>query len=74
MHAPWPVTITMNPCAGEVPWLAFACEPWELAPELLASCAVWAHRRERLHLIVGEGYTPTEALNDLICKLQRRTA
>ena len=71
---PWPVTITTNPCAGEVPWLAFACEPWELGPELLSSCAVWEHRRQRARIVVGEGYTPNEALHDLICKLQQRDA
>ena len=75
MQAPWPVTIFPNPCIGEIPWLALACEPGEVPPEVTSSCLVLNYwRRQRNCPPIGEGETPNAALADLMAALSRRAA
>lgn len=73
MRAPWPVTIIPNPCAGEVAWLAIACEPHDLWLDATVSCRImhaWRSRRDAPP--VGEGDTPNAALADLLSRIQAR--
>lgn len=75
IHAPWPVTIFPNPCTGEIAWLALACEPAEVPPEVSTSCLVLSYWRRQRHCPpIGEGETPNAALANLMATLSRRAA
>jgi len=75
MQTPWPVTIIPNPCSGEIAWIALACEPSEVPPEVTSSCLMLSYwRRQRTCPPVGEGETPNAALADLLVTLARRAA